>query len=81
MDRSGVIAVLVIATIAAGWWYNESTKKKPLTLDNFHNYTNTDLGQEFVKFIESRREEIKTMLLANGCTIDNSWDPSDKKNF
>jgi len=48
-------------------------KKKTASLGNYKNAINTEVGKDFVRFIEAHRELIKNVLMANGITQDAGW--------
>ncbi|NNK84186.1 MAG: hypothetical protein HKO91_01385 [Desulfobacterales bacterium] len=55
-------------------------EKKSTSLDNFRNAINTEVGKDFVRFIEAHRESIKSVLMANNITQDTgSAIPKDKE--
>lgn len=71
MNRNVLSTLIVIAAVITGIIYCE--KKEDSNYTEFKNITNTDIGLEFVVFIEQHRENLKGLFLSNGYKLDTKW--------
>ena len=70
MNKNVITLIVVLSVVLVGIVHCE--KKESNSVD-FKNLKNTEIGQDFVLFIKQHREQIKSLLLANGYNLDTDW--------
>ncbi|BBO90413.1 hypothetical protein [Desulfosarcina ovata] len=71
MNKNVISTLVIIVAVIAGVIYCE--KKNESNRAEFRNITNSDIGQDFVAFIEQHRENLKELFLSNGYKFDTEW--------